>query len=174
MKLLLSVAKDLRVVMIKFADRLHNMKTIQFMSRLKQHRIAKETRDVYIPLAHRLGMGSVKLELEDLVMEVLHKKKHKAIKAELKATKRQREKIIKQIIKPIQNELNEYNINPEIFGRPKSISSIFRKMMERDKLFKEIYDLYAIRVLVDELEQCYLVLGIIHQLYTPLQALHLL
>ena len=169
MKLLLSVAQDLRVVMIKFADRLHNMKTLHYMSRLKQHRIAKETRDVYVPLAHRLGMASVKWELEDMVMATLHPKKHKEIKAKLKATKRQREKVINQVITPIQCELKDFDLNAEIFGRPKSIFSIFGKMITRNKTFEEIFDLYAIRVLVDELEQCYLILGVIHQLYSPVQ-----
>ncbi|MDP6685092.1 MAG: bifunctional (p)ppGpp synthetase/guanosine-3',5'-bis(diphosphate) 3'-pyrophosphohydrolase [Candidatus Marinimicrobia bacterium] len=169
MKLLLSVAQDLRVVMIKFADRLHNMKTLHYMSRLKQHRIARETRDVYIPLAHRLGMASVKWELEDMVMETLHPKKHKEIKSKLKATKKQRAKVINQVINPIQKELKEFDLNAEIFGRPKSVFSIFGKMINRDKTFEEIYDLYAIRVLVDELEQCYLILGLIHQLYSPVQ-----
>ncbi len=169
MKLLLSVAQDLRVVMIKFADRLHNMKTLQYMSRLKQHRIAKETRDVYVPLAHRLGMASVKWELEDMVMSTLHPKQHKEIKAKLKATRRQREKVINQVITPIQNELKKFDLNAEIFGRPKSIFSIFGKMIKRNKSFEEIHDLYAIRVLVDELEQCYLILGTIHQLYSPVQ-----
>ena len=169
MKLLLSVAQDLRVVMIKFADRLHNMKTLHYMSRLKQHRIAKETRDVYVPLAHRLGMASVKWELEDMVMATLHPKKHKEIKAKLKATKRQREKVINQVITPIQCELKDFDLNAEIFGRPKSIFSIFGKMITRNKTFEEIFDLYAIRVLVDELEQCYLILGVIHQLYSPFQ-----
>lgn len=169
MKLLLSVAQDLRVVIIKFADRLHNMKTLNYMSRIKQHRIAKETRDVYIPLAHRLGMASVKWELEDMVMATLHPKYHKEITAKLKSTKRQREKIIKQVITPIQNELTDFDLNAGIFGRPKSIFSIYGKMIKRNKTFEEIYDLYAIRVLVDKLEQCYLVLGAIHQLYSPVQ-----
>ena len=111
MKLLLSVAQDLRVVIIKFADRLHNMKTLHYLSRLKQHRIAKETRDVYVPLAHRLGMASVKWELEDMVMATLHPKKHKEIKAKLKATKRQREKVINQVITPIQCELKDFDLN---------------------------------------------------------------
>jgi len=169
MKLLLSVAKDLRVVMIKFADRLHNMKTLSYMSRLKQHRIARETRDVYVPLAHRLGMASVKWELEDLVMEILHPKHYKEIKTKLKATKRQREKVINQIISPVSKELESFQLNSEIFGRPKSIFSIYGKMVKRHKTFEDLYDLYAIRVLVDKLEECYLVLGVIHQLYSPIQ-----
>jgi GTP pyrophosphokinase len=169
MKLLLSVAQDLRVVIIKFADRLHNMKTLNYMSRSNTNRIAKETRDVYIPLAHRLGMASVKLDLEDMVMATLHPKYHNEIAAKLKSTKRQREKVIKQVITPIQNELTDFDLSVEIFGRPKSIFSIYGKMIKRNNNFEEIYDLYAIRVLVDKLEQCYLVLGVIHQLYSPVQ-----
>jgi len=169
MKLLLSVAQDLRVVMIKFADRLHNMKTLQYMSRLKQHRTAKETRDVYVPLAHRLGMAAVKWELEDLVMETLHPKQHKEIKSKLKATKHQREKIINQVIEPLLSEMKKFDLEANIFGRAKSIYSIYGKMINREKVFEEIYDLHAIRVLVEKPEQCYLILGMIHQLYSPVQ-----
>ena len=124
MKLLLSVAKDLRVIIIKFADRLHNMQTIEYMSKLQQRQIARETNDIYVPLAHRLGMASVKWELEDWVLQTLHKKSHLEIDSKLKSTKRQRSRYINQVISPIKEELKKYQIQVDIYGRSKSHSSI--------------------------------------------------
>jgi len=169
MKLLFSVAKDLRVIIIKFADRLHNMQTIKFLPQLKQHRIAVETRDVYVLLAHRLGMANVKWELEDLVFKTLHPKEFKTIDAGLKASNKIREKYINQAIHPVVEELKKYDIICDILGRPKSHSSIYGKMERRNKTFNEIYDKYAIRIIVNKVEECYLALGVIHQLYQPLQ-----
>lgn len=169
MKLLLSVAQDLRVIIIKFADRIHNMQTIQYMPKIKQRRIAVETRDVYVPLAHRLGMASVKWVLEDLVFKTLNPRPYREIDTKLKSTSRQRNRVIQEVLSPIKEELSQYDINAEIFGRIKSHSSIYGKMMRREKSFEEIYDLYAVRIIVDKVEECYLSLGIIHQLYTPVQ-----
>ncbi len=169
MKMLLSVAKDLRVIIIKFADRLHNMHTIKYLPKIKQHRIAIETRDVYAPLAHRLGMASVKAQLDDLVFQTLSPDAYKSIVAKVKSTKRQREKIIRDYIAPVEKELKSYNIIPTIFGRPKSYASINGKMERRNKDFEDIYDVYAIRIIVEKVEQCYLALGIVHSLYTPVQ-----
>ena len=169
MKMLLSVAQDLRVIIIKFADRLHNMETIKHMSKIKQHRIAVETRDVYVPLAHRLGMSSVKSQLEDRVFRVLDPTGYKELDSKIKSSKRQREKFIKEIIGPVADELKIYDIIPHVYGRSKSYSSIYGKMMSRDKSFEEIYDLYAIRIIVEKIEQCYLALGIVHSLYKPIQ-----
>lgn len=169
MKMLLSVAQDLRVVIIKFADRLHNMETIRSMPQLKRHRIAIETRDVYVPLANRLGMSAVKSQLEDLVFSVLNPTGYKEIKEKITSTQKQRIKIIKMISEPVEKELKKYKIDPIVYGRAKSYSSIFGKMVRRDKSFKEIYDLYAIRIVVEKIEQCYLSLGIVHSLYTPIQ-----
>ncbi len=169
MKMLLSVAQDLRVIIIKFADRIHNMETIRYMPRIKRHRVAIETRDIYVPLAHRLGMSSVKAQLEDLVFQVLNPTGYKDIDSQIKSTKKQRKKIINKVIKPVAHELAKYNIQPEIYGRAKSYASIYGKMMKRDKNFNEIYDLYAIRVLVNKIEDCYLALGIIHSIYNPVQ-----
>jgi len=169
MKMLLSVAQDLRVIIIKFADRLHNMETIRSMPQLKRHRIAIETRDVYVPLANRLGMSAVKSQLEDLVFSVLNPTGYKEIKEQITSTQKQRIKFIKMITKPVEEELIKYNIDPRVYGRAKSYSSIFGKMLKRDKSFKEIYDLYAIRIVVEKIEQCYLSLGIVHSIYTPIQ-----
>ena len=169
MKMLLSVAQDLRVVIIKFADRLHNMETIKYMPRIKRHRIAIETRDIYVPLAHRLGMSAVKSQLEDLVFSVLNPTGYKEIESNIKSSKKQREKFIKKVIKPVKNELEKYDIIPQVYGRAKSYSSIYGKMMTRDKNFDEIYDLYAIRIIVEKIEHCYLALGIVHNVYLPVQ-----
>jgi len=169
MKMLLSVAQDLRVIIIKFADRLHNMETINYMPQMKRHRIAIETRDIYVPLAHRLGMSTVKSQLEDLVFSVLNPSGYKKISSQIKATKKQRKKYINQVIKPVKAEINNYRIIPSVYGRAKSYSSIYGKMISRDKSFNEIYDLYAIRIIVDKIEECYLVLGIVHSIYLPVQ-----
>ena len=170
MKMLLSVAKDLRVIIIKFADRLHNMRTIKHLPKIKQHRIALETRDVYGPLAHRLGMASIKTKLDDLVFQTLDPDAFKLIDNKVRSTKRHREKfILDHIITPIKKELQPYQIDPIIFGRPKSYASIYGKMERRNKQFEEIYDLYAIRIIVEKVEQCYLALGIVHSLYNPVQ-----
>ena len=169
MKMLLSVAQDLRVIIIKFADRLHNMKTIDYMPQIKKHRIAIETRDIYIPLAHRMGMSAVKSQLEDLVFKVLKSEQFYDIKAKVKSSKKQRFKFVNGVIEPIKQELNKYEISPNIYGRAKSYASIYNKMLTRNKSFDEIYDLYALRIIVQKPEQCYLALGLVHNLYLPVQ-----
>ena len=169
MKMLLSVAKDIRVIIIKFADRMHNMKTIEFLPRIKQRRIAIETRDVYSPLAHRLGMSSVKSNLDDLVFRTLHRQDYDAIESKLKTTGRQRKKLINSYIGPIESGLNNYKIKSEIYGRSKSYYSIYGKMIHRNKDFEDIYDIYAIRIVVDKLEECYSALGVVHSTHTPVQ-----
>ena len=169
MKMLISVAQDLRVIIIKFADRLHNMKTIKYMPVIKRHRIAIETRDVYVPLAHRLGMSTVKAQLEDLVFQVLNPSGFKQIENKIKSTRKERDKFIKQVIMPVKKELSNYGIGVQIYGRAKSYSSIYGKIIERNKVFNEIYDLYAIRIIVEKIENCYLALGVVHSLYTPMQ-----
>ena len=169
MKMLLSVAQDLRVIIIKFADRLHNMETINYMPQIKKHRIAIETRDIYIPLAHRMGMSAVKSQLEDLVFNVLNPTGYKEIKTKIKSSKKQRLKFINEVIKPIEIELNNYAILPKMYGRAKSYSSIYGKMISRNKAFSEIYDLSALRIIVDKPEQCYLALGLVHNIYMPVQ-----
>ena len=169
MKMLLSVAQDMRVIIIKFADRLHNMETIKHMPHIKRHRIAVETRDIYVPLAHRLGMSTVKSQLEDLVLSVLNPSGFKEIESKVKSSERQREKFIKKVIEPVNEELKRYDIVPLIYGRAKSYASIYGKMINRNKSFKEIYDLYAIRIIVEKIENCYLALGIVHNVYLPVQ-----
>ena len=169
MKLLLSVAQDLRVVIIKFADRIHNMETITHLPKIKRHRIALETRDIYIPLAHRMGMSSVKSQLEDLVFQVLSPKDYREIKSKVKSSKKQRMKFVNEVIKPIEIELNKYEIFPDMYGRAKSYASIYQKMITRNKSFEEIFDLHALRIIVQKPEQCYLALGLVHNIYLPVQ-----
>ena len=169
MKMFLSVAKDLRVIIIKFADRLHNMSTIEYLPLLKQRRIAIETRDVYAPLAHRLGMNKLRIELEDMVLKTLEPDEYKHLLKKIKASRKQREKYIGEFSKPIREELKTFSITAEIEGRAKHYYSIFGKMRRRNKNFEELFDLFAIRIIVDKVEECYAVLGVIHQLFTPLQ-----
>jgi len=169
MKMLISVAQDLRVIIIKFADRLHNMRTIKHLSTIKRHRIAVETRDVYVPLAHRLGMAQVKWKLDDLILETLNPNAYKDIDSKLKSSNKQREKYIQIITNALVAELEKYNISPKVFGRPKSRSSIYGKMIQRGKSFEEIYDILAVRVVVKKVEECYLALGVLHQAYKPVQ-----
>ena len=169
MKMLISVAKDLRVIIIKFADRLHNMKTIKHMSRIKQHRIAIETRDVYAPLAHRLGMASVKWMLDDLALKVLHPKSYNEIDKKLKSSNKERERYIKSITSALTEELKLNQMNFRVYGRSKSHSSIYGKMIKREKNFEEINDIMAVRVVVSKIEDCYLALGILHQKFKPIQ-----
>ena len=169
MKMLLSVAQDLRVIIIKFSDRLHNMRTIEYLPRIKRHRIAMETRDVYVPLAHRLGMAQVKWQLEDLVFQTLNPKAFGEIDSKIKSSHRVREKYIAGITKPLLAELDKHNLEAVVNSRVKSYSSIYGKMVKRGISFEEIYDKLAIRVIVDKIEECYLTLGILHQHYTPVQ-----
>ena len=168
-KLFLSLAKDLRVIIIKFADRLNNMETIQFLPSKKRKEIAMETKEIFVPLAHRLGMAKLKWELEDLSLKCLDLRAFNSIKKKIETSERLNQDILSNAIKPIKSELNSYKIKSDIFGRYKSISSINRKMKSRGKKFEEIYDLYAIRIVVDKIEECYLALGVIHSIYPPLQ-----
>ena len=169
MKMLLSVAQDLRVIIIKFADRLHNMKTIKHLPRMKRHRIAMETRDVYVPLANRLGMAKVKADLEDLVFQTLNPKSYSDLESKIKSSRRSRERYISDITKPISDELSKHNLEASIYGRVKSYSSIYGKMIKRGKSFDEIYDNLAVRVIVNTIEDCYLTLGVLHQKLKPIQ-----
>lgn len=169
MKMFLSVAQDIRVILIKFADRLHNMKTIEHLPLIKQRRIAIETKDLFSPLAHRLGMNSLKVEFEDLILKTLEPKIFKDLVKKIKSTKKQREKYISMFSQPIQKEMGRMQIDTRIFGRAKHYFSIYGKMIKRNKSFDEIYDLFAIRIIVNKIEDCYAVLGAVHQVYNPIQ-----
>lgn len=168
-KLLLSMVKDIRVILVKFADRLHNMRTLEFLSREKQIRIAKETMQIYVPFAHRFGLAQIKWELEDLSFKYLNPEAYEDIRKKLKATRKEREAYIKKTIAPIKQKLDEERLKYEIEGRPKHFYSIYRKMINRGRSFEEIYDLFAIRIILDteNIYECYNVLGIITQIYRP-------
>ena len=168
-KLFLSLAKDLRVIIIKFADRLNNMQTIEYLSPKKRKEIATETKEIFVPLAHRLGMASLKWDLEDLSLRCLDPKGYKSIDKKISESSKKSSVVIDNIIKPVKKELKKYKIKSDIFGRYKSISSIYRKIQLQNKKFEDIYDLYAIRIIVDKIEDCYLALGVIHSMYTPMQ-----
>jgi GTP pyrophosphokinase len=169
-KLLLSIAKDARVILIKLADRLHNMRTLEWLPPEKRQRIAQETRDLYAPLAHRFGMARVRWELEDLAFKFLESDDYKAL-AKLVAQKRgEREALIEQMRRPLERELARSGIkSAEVTGRAKHLWSIHKKMAQRERPYDEIYDLLAIRVLVNSVPDCYHALGVIHDGWTPVQ-----
>lgn len=168
-KLLLAMAKDIRVILVKIADRLHNMRTIQFHSEEKQKRIAQETLDLYAPLAHRLGMYRIKAELEDLSFKALEPGKYAEIAKEISFKKTERDEDVEKMISTVKGLLEKNHINHyDIKGRVKNIYSIYKKIITKNKTIDDIYDLLALRVIVDSVEQCYHVLGIIHSIWTPL------
>jgi GTP pyrophosphokinase len=169
-KLLLSVAKDARVILIKLADRLHNMRTLEHLAPAKQRRIAQETRDLYAPLAHRFGMANLRWELEDLAYKFLEPAEYKELATQVAQKRAEREAIIKELAEPLERKLKAAGIKVyEVAGRAKHLWSIHRKMEKRGKPYEEIYDLLAIRVLVDNVQECYHALGVIHDGWTPLQ-----
>lgn len=171
MKLLLSMAEDIRVVLIKFADRLHNMRTISHLPREKQLKKATETMELYAPLAHRFGLFKIKNEFEDLCFKVIDPNSYKFIVRKLREKKEAREEFIEEFMEPIQKELQLQNFKFEIKGRPKHIYSISRKMQRQQKPFEEIYDLFAIRIILEEphkKEDCWRVYSIITDWYTPI------
>ena len=169
-KLLLSIAKDARVILIKLADRLHNMRTLDYLALEKRRRIAQETRDLYAPLAHRFGMAKVRWELEDLAFKHLEPVAYKTL-AKLVAAKRgEREQLIAQMREPLEKRLTDAGIaDVEVTGRPKHLWSIYKKMQQRDRPYEDIFDLLAIRVIVPNVLECYHALGVIHDGWTPVQ-----
>ncbi|HTT67927.1 MAG TPA: bifunctional (p)ppGpp synthetase/guanosine-3',5'-bis(diphosphate) 3'-pyrophosphohydrolase [Gemmatimonadales bacterium] len=169
-KLLLSVARDARVVIVKLADRLHNMRTLEHLPEEKQRRIAQETREIYAPLAHRFGMAGIKAELEDLAFRFLEPQEYDALGRKVAAQQAEREDLIERMREPLRRELERTGITGvEVTGRPKNLWSIYRKILRRDLPYEEIYDLMAIRVLVNTVPDCYHALGVIHSRWTPLQ-----
>lgn len=167
-KMFLAMAKDIRVVIIKLIDRLHNMRTLKFMTPEKQLEKAKETLEVYSPLAHRLGMSKIKSELEDLSLKYLDPVAYEEIRASISQKKSEREQYVADIIDTLQKKLDQIGIKGQITGRAKHFYSIFRKMYAQNKTIDEIYDLFAVRVIVDTVADCYAVLGMVHEMYTPI------
>ncbi len=168
-KLLLSMAQDARVILVKLADRLNNMRTLQHLREEKRRRIALETREIYAPLAHRLGMAHIKWELEDLCFKFLEPESYKELARKIADKRTEREGLIDSLRQPLEEDLRGAGIDCEVTGRPKHLWSIYRKMQRREKTYDEIYDLMAIRVIVDTITDCYHALGVIHNRWTPLQ-----
>ena len=167
-KMFLAMAKDIRVVVIKLADRLHNMRTLKYMRSEKQKRIAQETLEIYAPLAHRLGIFNIKWELEDLSFRYMEPDKYYDLVDQMKEKRKVREEIVNEAIDVLKKTLTESSISFEINGRPKHFYSIYKKMKKDNRDLSQIYDLYAIRVIVDTVQDCYGVLGIVHSLWKPL------
>jgi guanosine-3',5'-bis(diphosphate) 3'-pyrophosphohydrolase len=165
-KILLAMAADLRVVFIKLADRLHNMRTLQYLSVDKQQRIAQETMEIYVPLAHRLGIYELKWELEDLAFRYLNPDEYRRLAGLVAVKRAEREAFVKETIGQIDHMLKDKDIRAQVSGRPKNLFSIYRKMVQQSKSFDEIYDLTAVRILVNTIPECYLVLGYVHEAFT--------
>ncbi|HEY5012227.1 MAG TPA: bifunctional (p)ppGpp synthetase/guanosine-3',5'-bis(diphosphate) 3'-pyrophosphohydrolase, partial [Acidimicrobiia bacterium] len=168
-KMLVAMAKDIRVLVIKLADRLHNMRTIASLPQDKQERIAQETIDIYAPLAHRLGIGDVKWQLEDLAFAVLYPKRYAEIEQMVMQRAPLREEQLSDVLAAVRSRLADLHVDAEVTGRPKHYWSIYEKMIVRGKEFDEIYDLLGIRVVVDSVKDCYGALGSIHALWRPVQ-----
>ncbi|MCU1379732.1 MAG: (p)ppGpp synthetase, RelA/SpoT family, partial [Acidimicrobiales bacterium] len=168
-KMLVAMAKDLRVLLIKLADRLHNMRTIAAMPTFKQERTARETLDIYAPLAHRLGMQDMKQQLEDLAFASLYPKRYAEIEQMVSTRSPERDIYLAQVVAAVRERLHELRISGEVTGRPKHLWSIYEKMVVKGKEFGEIFDLVGIRVVVDRVEDCYAALGSIHATWKPVQ-----
>jgi len=167
-KMLLSMAADARVILVKLADRLHNMRTLEHLPEHKRRRIALETREIYAPLAHRLGMAAIRWELEDLSFKFLEPDAYQTLHKKIKQRRKEREREILEMQRPLEEALEEAGIPAEVMGRPKHLWSIHRKIVHRGRPYEEIYDLMAMRVLTDTVQSCYSVLGIIHSKWTPI------
>ena len=169
MKMFISFANDIRAIIIKLADRLHNLRTISFLSKIKQRRLAIESKEIFSPLAHRIGMNNVKMEMEDIIFSILEPSNHKKIKSLVKSNRKDRDKYINNFINPLDDGLKDIEVDYDMYGRAKHFYSIHNKMKLKNITFSEIFDQFAIRIIVEKVKECYMVLGIIHQFYTPLQ-----
>ena len=168
-KLLLSMARDARVILVKLADRLHNMRTLDALKEGRQRRIALETREIYAPLAHRLGMAAIRWELEDLTFKYLEPEAYAALRKKVRQRRKERERQVMEMQRPLAEALAKAGVPAEVTGRPKHLWSIYLKMVSRDLPYEEIYDLMAMRVLTDDVQNCYAALGVIHNEWTPVQ-----
>ncbi|MBS3108355.1 bifunctional (p)ppGpp synthetase/guanosine-3',5'-bis(diphosphate) 3'-pyrophosphohydrolase [Candidatus Woesearchaeota archaeon] len=167
-KMLMASTKDIRVIIIKLADKLHNMRTISYLTKEQQQRICNETLNVYAPLAYRLGMAGIKWELEDLSFKYIEPEMYQKFKEKFGKKRSQREQEIKAIIKILENELKNHNISAKILGRPKHFYSIYKKMIMKHRTFEELHDLIGLRVIVKDIKECYGVLGTIHNIWKPI------
>ena len=167
-KMLMAMSQDIRVILVKLADRLHNMRTLKHLRKDKQERISRETMEIYAPLAHRLGISSVKWELEDLSFRYLNEAEFYKISHMMKEKRREREELVEEVVHKIETYAGERHLHGKIYGRPKHIYSIYRKMQDKKKRFDEIYDLIAIRCILDTPSDVYAMLGYIHELWKPM------
>ena len=167
-KMFLAMAKDIRVILIKLADRLHNMRTLKFMKPEKQKEKARETMDIYAPIAQRLGISKIKIELDDLSLKYLEPEVYKNLTTEIAARKSDREAFIQNIVDEVSVHIENAEIEAKIDGRVKHFFSIYKKMVNQNKTLEQIYDLFAVRIIVDSVKECYAALGVIHEMYKPI------
>ena len=167
-KMFLAMAKDIRVIIIKLADRLHNMRTLQFMTPAKQKEKAKETMDIYAPIAQRLGISKIKTELDDLALKYSQPEVFYDLVNQINARKTEREEFVEQIVEEVSTHMKNAGIKAEVNGRVKHFFSIYKKMVNQDKTVDQIYDLFAVRIIVESVKDCYAALGVIHEMYTPI------
>ena len=167
-KMFLAMAKDIRVILIKLADRLHNMRTLQYMRPEKQQEKARETMDIYAPIAMRLGISKIKVELDDLSLKYLKPDVYYDLVEKIALRKSEREQFVGAIVKEVKKHMDDANIKAQVDGRVKHFFSIYKKMVNQDKTIDQIYDLFAVRILVDTVKDCYAALGVIHEMYKPI------
>ncbi len=167
-KMFLAMAKDIRVIMIKLADRLHNMRTLKYQPEQKQQEIARETLDIYSPIAQRLGISKVKIELDDLSLKYLKHDVYYDLVEKISARKSEREKFVAEIVKEVSEKIDEAGIEATVNGRVKHFFSIYKKMVNQNKTLDQIFDLFAVRIIVDSVKDCYAALGVIHEMYKPI------
>ena len=167
-KMFLAMAKDIRVILIKLADRLHNMRTMQYQTPEKQIEKSRETMEIYSPIAQRLGISKIKIELDDLSLKYLQPEVYRDLQRQLRLSKEAREGFVKDIVREVKNHIDNAGIKCEIEGRVKHFFSIYKKMVNQDKTLDQIYDLFAVRIIVENIKDCYAALGVIHEMYKPI------
>lgn len=167
-KMFLAMAKDIRVILIKLADRLHNMRTMQYQSKVKQYEKSRETMDIYAPIAQRLGISKIKIELDDLSLKYLEPEVYRDLVEKISLKIGEREEFIVDIVKEVSDHIAEANIDAKVKGRVKHFFSIYRKMINQNKTLDQVYDLFAVRIVVNTVKDCYAALGVIHEMYKPI------